>query len=135
MFLFDSWVELGEHFFESLQEAPVPLCMTALQELKNSSLSLDLYAWSAYAAFTASKRGEPFRITWKRLHESLGAEYARVRDFKRKATSALKKVAKVYPELRIEDDGDILLVRSSFTPVRPLVHSVSGLGSKRSSHI
>ena len=120
--LFDSWVELGEHFYESLLESPVPLSMEALQQLKNSSLSLDLYAWSAYAAFTASKRGEPFRVTWRKLHESLGADYSRVRDFKKKATVALKKVLEVYPDLRIEDDGDLLLVRSSMTPVRPLIH-------------
>lgn len=124
LFLFDSWIELGEHFFESLLESPVPLKMEALHQLKNSSLSLDLYAWCAYAAFTASKRGEPFKVTWRKLHESLGAEYSRVRDFRKKATASLQKVQKVYPELRLEDDGDFLLVRSSMTPVRPYIRSL-----------
>lgn len=119
LFLFDSWIELGEHFYQSLMEAPVPLKMEALQQLKNSSLSLDLYAWSAYAAYTASKRGEPFRVTWQKLHESLGAEYARTCDFKKKAKKSLQKVLNVYPELRLEDDGDLLLVRPSMTPIRP----------------
>ena len=30
LFLFDSWIELGEHFYESLLESPVPLSMSAL---------------------------------------------------------------------------------------------------------
>lgn len=124
-YLFDSWVELGEHFYDALLQAPVPLSLNALQSLKSSSLSLDLYAWTVYAAYTASKRGEPFTITWKKLHENLGADYARVRDFRKRATSALKKVLKVYPELRLEEDGDVLKIRASLTPIRPKIRQIS----------
>lgn len=118
-YLFDSWVDLGEHFYEALLQAPVPLKMSALQNLKNSSLSLDLYAWSAYSAYTASKRGEPFRISWARLHENLGSDYARACDFKKKAIKAFQKILKEYPSLRLEDTGEELLVHASLTPVRP----------------
>lgn len=117
-YLFDSWIELGEHFYEALLQGPVPLSTNALRELKGSSLELDLYSWSAYATFTAMKRGEPFRISWKRLHQNLGADYTRVRDFKKKATSAFKKILTVYPSLRLDEEGDDLLVRPSFTPIR-----------------
>lgn len=120
--LFDSWIELGEHFFNALLEAPVPLSMRALRELKGSSLGLDLYAWSVYATFTASKRGEPFEISWARLHQNLGADYSRIRDFKAKAAASLREVQKVYPELRLEESGDGVLIRSSFTPVRPQIY-------------
>lgn len=122
-YLFDSWVDLGEHFYDALLKAPVPLKMSALQNLKNSSLSLDLYAWSAYSAYTASKRGEPFRITWGKLHENLGADYARACDFKKKAVKSFQKILKEYPELRLEDQGDTLLVHSSLTPVRPRIRA------------
>ena len=117
-YLFDSWVELGEHFFEALLKGPVPLSTRALRELKNSSLALDLYSWSAYATFTAMKRGEPFRITWAKLHQNLGADYSRVRDFKKWASLALEKVVEVYPELRLEERGDELWVKPSFPSVK-----------------
>lgn len=128
--LFDSWIDLGEHFYEALLQAPVPMSMRALRELKNSSLSLDLYAWSVYATFTASKRGEPFRISWARLHQNLGADYQRVRKFKEKAVLSLKSIAKVYPELRLEEDEAGLTVRSSTTPVKPRIHSPAGQPSR-----
>ena len=120
-FLFDSWIELGEHFFESLLYAPIPLSSEALKQLKGSSLELDLYAWSVYAAFTASKRGEPFRIAWKQLHRNLGTEYKRTIDFKRKAERALQAVCRVYPELRLEEIDKGIMVRSSFTPIKPKI--------------
>ena len=120
--LFDSWIDLGEYFFEALVKAPVPLSLQALREIKNSSLSLDLYAWCVYATYTASKRGEPFEISWARLHQNLGAEYNRVRDFKAKAIVSLQAIQKVYPELRLEESGNGLLIRSSFTPIRPQVY-------------
>ena len=65
-YLFDSWIELGEHFYDALLEGPVPLSTNALRELKGSSLELDLYSWSVYATFNAMKRCEPFRISWNR---------------------------------------------------------------------
>lgn len=122
-YLFDSWVDLGEHFYKALLKAPVPLKMSALRNLKSSSLSLDLYAWSAYSAYTASKRGEPFRITWEKLHENLGADYARACDFKKKAIKSFQKILKEYPELRLEDNGEELFVYSSLTPIRPKVRT------------
>ena len=121
-YLFDSWIELGEYFYEAMIAAPVPLSMTALQALKNSSLSLDLYAWCVYATYTASKRGEPFEIRWARLHQNLGADYNRVRAFKAKAIASLQAIQKVYPELRLEEDEIGLRIRSSFTPIRPQVY-------------
>jgi hypothetical protein len=97
------------------------MSMRALRELKNSSLSLDLYAWCVYATYTASKRGEPFRISWARLHQNLGADYQRVRKFKEKAILSLKAIEKVYPDLRLEEDEIGLTVHSSFTPVKPKI--------------
>lgn len=134
-YLFDSWIELGEYFYEALVAAPVPLCMKALQSLKNSSLSLDLYAWCVYATYTASKRGEPFEISWARLHQNLGADYGRVRDFKKKAIASFKAIQNVYPQLRLEDDEIGLTVRTSFTPIRPKVFtsSVSPIDGGKSS--
>ena len=123
-YLFDSWIELGEHFYQALLQGPVPLSTQALRELKGSSLELDLYSWAVYATYIAMTRREPFRITWTRLHHNLGADYARERDFKRKATAALKKISTVYPDLRLDEEGDNLIVKPSLTPIKPRIRSL-----------
>jgi len=56
--LWDSWVELGEKFYEALTAAPVPVDTRALRALKRSPLALDLYAWATYKALAvAGKNG------------------------------------------------------------------------------
>jgi hypothetical protein len=42
--LWESWIELGEKFFNAVIASPVPLDMRALRALKRSPLALDLYA-------------------------------------------------------------------------------------------
>jgi hypothetical protein len=46
--LFDSWIELGEKFYEAILAAPVPLDLRILKAIKRSPLALDLYAWATY---------------------------------------------------------------------------------------
>ena len=42
--LWQSWIELGEKFYEAIIDGPVPVQVEALRLLKGSSLELDLYA-------------------------------------------------------------------------------------------
>lgn len=108
--LFGSWIELGEEFYESIIEAPVPVDLRALLALKRSPLALDLYAWATYRTFRVNKAGKPQFIPWRGLMKQFGGDYADVKNFKRKAKSALKKVQAVYPGMKIEDaDGGFVL--------------------------
>lgn len=100
--LFESWIELGEGFFDAITSAPVPLDTRALKELKNSSLALDLYAWCAYTSFQAKTNGKTRTIPWKLLHEQFGSDYKDIKEFARKSKQALKKIVLVYPKLHIQ---------------------------------
>lgn len=100
--LWDSWIKLGEDFFNAITAAPVPVDMRVLKALKNSPLALDLYSWATYTAFRTQESGQSRFIAWKLLHEQLGGEYSSIKDFGHKARAALRKVQTVYPELGIE---------------------------------
>jgi hypothetical protein len=101
--LFNSWIELGERFFEAVTAAPVPADMRALRALRRSPLALDLYAWATYRAFSVSRKGAPQFVPWRSLMRQMGCDYDEVSNFRKKANKALRKVRAVYPALRIKN--------------------------------
>lgn len=100
--LWNSWIRLGEDFYEALIAMPVPVDMRALRALKRSPLALDLYAWLCYRVFVIYKKQQPPQFTaWESLMAQLGTDYSDVKDFKKKAKAALRKIQSVYPGLSI----------------------------------
>jgi hypothetical protein len=96
--LWESFIVLGERFFQSIIEAPLPVDMRILRELRSSALELDLYMWATGRVFTL--RGKVF-ITWNSLMQQMGAEYTDVKNFARKARPALRKISALYPALNL----------------------------------
>ncbi len=109
-----SSVTLTANFFEQLLAAPVPLDLRAVKALKRSPLALDLYAW---ATRRVSYLSRPTLITWESLRRSFGAGYADTPQgracFRAKAVEAFRRIVMVYPELKIEDHENGLLLRPS----------------------
>lgn len=100
--LWESWIELGEKFYEAVTLSSVPVDLRALRALKRSPLALDLYAWLTYTAFTATRMRKARLVPWEGLHAQVGAEYAQIRMFRTNVRLALKKIQLVYPELKLE---------------------------------
>src|SRR4030067_1402812 len=100
--VWESYIQLGEDFFNAARSAPVPVDMRALKALKRSPLALDLYAWATYTAYQTQKTKKERSISWQLLHEQFGAEYSTIKNFSNKVWKALLKVKVVYPELNIE---------------------------------
>jgi hypothetical protein len=115
--LWESWVELGEDFYEAITAAPVPVDMRALRAPKRSPLALDLYAWLTHTAFTASRKGERRVVPWQGLHGQMGAEYAELRQFRAKVNLTLKKIQLVYPALKVETTPESLIIHPSRTAI------------------
>lgn len=109
--LFNSWVELGEKFYDAIISNPVPLDMEALQALRNSPLALDLYAWASYKTYSLVRSRKHLNVSWNDLAMQLGSEYDRMIDFKRKIIQALVKVQKVYEGLRISETESGLIIK------------------------
>lgn len=117
--LFKSWIELGETFYAALIASTVPVDRRALRALKRSPLELDLYAWATYRTFTATQKGENVFISWAGLAKQLGSEYGELRDFKKAAIAAFKKIQTVYPDLSLRDAPNGFLINPSKTSVLP----------------
>jgi hypothetical protein len=119
--LWESWIELGEKFYESVVAAPVPLDMRALRALKQSPLALDLYAWATYRVFSVNRKKTPQFIPWGGLQAQMGSEYGSTKDFKKKAREALRKVRTVYPALKISSARNGFILHPGPTAVPALL--------------
>lgn len=120
--LWDSWIELGEDFYEAITAASVPVDLRALRALKRSPLALDLYAWLTYTAFAASQRRTSRIVPWEGLHAQMGAEYAELRQFRAKVLQTLKKIRLVYPALKVEGTKDSLIIFPSAPAISKRTH-------------
>lgn len=116
--LFPSSVTLSESFYEEIIQNPVPIDMRALNALKRSSLALDIYCWVTYRM---SYLNRPTVIPWEALQLQFGADYQLSRQFKAAFLQQLKKVKVVYPNLKVEDHANGLLLKPSPTHIPPIL--------------
>jgi len=114
-----SWVELGELFFQAITESPVPGDLRALRALKRSPLALDLYNWSTHKALSVARKGQSQFVPWAALMKQFGTDYADLKDFRKKAIAALKKIEAVYTGLKLQDADGGIVVHSSSRPAVP----------------
>lgn len=118
--LWESWVELGQRFYDAITTAPVPVDVRALKALKRSPLALDLYAWSTHKALAVARKGKSQFVPWRGLMAQFGADYSDPKDFKKKAQDALRKIQAVYPGLKLGSaDGGLLVLPTSRPAVAP----------------
>src|SRR3954470_11555568 len=70
--LFDDVVTLDETFYEALRDHPVPLLESAIKQLKEKSLALDVYIWLAYRLHSLK---QPTPISWTSLFAQFGTGF------------------------------------------------------------
>ncbi|CAO3362790.1 replication protein RepA [Azospirillum sp. 11R-A] len=116
--LFTETVRLSDSFFKALREHPVPVAEEALKAISGKSMALDVYIWLAYRLHSLDK---PTPITWAALHGQFGAGYALVRQFKTKFIPNLKYAMAAYPDARVEESGEGLILHPSRPPINERV--------------
>lgn len=118
--MWNSWVMLGEAFFEAITQSPVPLDMRALNALKQSPLALDLYSWATYKAYNVSRGGQQETVRWEWLEEYLGSSYSDPKDFRKKIKEAMRKVQSVLPGFKTRTiRGGFIILPESTPAVAP----------------
>jgi len=107
-----SHIELGQHIFQEITRSAAPVDLRAIRQLRKSPLALDIYSWLTYRMSYLRK---PCLIPWGALQTQFGADYGRLRDFKRKFLSHLADVLHVYTAVRLSEQPTGLLLRASPT--------------------
>ena len=105
--LWEDRVVLDEVFYRALRDHPVPLQEAAIRELRDRSMSLDLYVWLAWRLHTLSSATQ---ISWMAVHGQFGAGFQAIRHFRPRFLEALGAAVAAYPEARVkvEDAGIVL---------------------------
>lgn len=118
--LWEDRVVLDEIFFKALQDHPVPLQEAAIRELRDRSMSLDIYVWLAWRLQHLSKNTP---ISWAAVHQQFGSGYARMFHFKPGFTEALAAALAAYPDARVDLEETGIVLHPSPPPVAPRVSS------------
>ena len=114
--LWEDRVVLDEVFFKALQDHPVPLQEAAIRELRDRSMSLDIYVWLAWRLQHLSKSTP---ISWAAAHQQFGSGYARTFHFKPGFTEALAAALAAYPDARVDVEEAGVILHPSPPPVAP----------------
>lgn len=112
--LWDERVTLDEGFWRDLREHPVPLLEAAIRQLRDRSMSLDLYVWLAWRLQHLAGRTP---ISWAALHGQFGAGFRHARQFKPRFAEALAAATAAYPEARVEVAESGVLLHPSRPPI------------------
>src|SRR4051812_5615829 len=96
--LWQERVRLDEGFYQSLIEHPLPLRETAIRQISNRSMAIDLYVWLAYRLHVLPG---PVAVGWTALRRQFGESYGELRFFRRDVLPSLKLALAVYPEARV----------------------------------
>jgi hypothetical protein len=127
---------LSQMFFDQLKKHPVPIEESAVKQIANNSLALDVYCWLTYRLHALSG---PTPITWKALHTQFGRAFARRDHFRQQFRHTLDLTLSVYPAARVEMREKVVTLYPSPPPVRshsPRLVAVGGrqLATPAKSH-
>ena len=101
---------LDAGFWRSLREHPVPVREEAVRAIGARSLALDVYVWLAYRLHSLTR---PTPVTWTALHGQFGAGFKAIRQLKPTFRDALTLALAVYPEARVDLEGNGLVLHPS----------------------
>jgi hypothetical protein len=108
-------------FWKALRDHPVPLLEAAIRQLRDRSMSLDIYVWLAWRCH---QLGTPISISWPAVYAQFGAGFKAIKHFKPSFLEALAAATAAYPEARVEaDDAGITL-----HPARPPIARLTSVG-------
>lgn len=112
-----SVVTLTEHFMTEIVDHGVPADQATLRGLSRSALSMDIYVWLSWRF--SFLRGDQ-KVGWEQLQQQFGSASEETKKFRQTFTTALERVRKVYPDIRVSTGPYGLTLRPSKTSVPKL---------------
>jgi len=114
--LFIETATLSDMFFQQLKKHPVPIEESAVRQIANNSMALDVYCWLAYRLHALA---EPTPIGWRALHQQFGRGVKRLDHFKDQFRETLALATAVYPDAEVELHERGVTLKPSRPPVAP----------------
>lgn len=112
--LWDDRVILDETFWKALKEHPVPLQETAIRQLRDRSMSLDIYVWLAWRLHSLKR---PTPVSWPALFAQFGGGFKAMKHWKPSFIEALSAAVAAYPDAKLEVEDDGVVLHESKPPV------------------
>jgi hypothetical protein len=112
--LWEDRVLLDEAFYAALRDHPVPLLEAAIRQLRDRSMSLDIYVWLAWRCHQLSR---PTPISWPALHAQFGTGFKAIRQFKPRFTEALAAALAAYPDARLDIEDKAITLHPARPPI------------------
>lgn len=109
-----SWPEritLTPNTYERFRKNSVPISATRLRTISNNAAAIDLFAWLSYRLPKIPK-GESVHVPWDALLRQFGDSHHKS-VFMRRHYSALKAALLAYPEARVDETREGLLLHHS----------------------
>lgn len=111
-------LELSEWFYSSLAEHAVPVDPRALDAIRHSALTMDVYVWLAQRLCRV-KSMHGTKLSWHNLYSQFGQDYRNPKDFKRELRRAIRQVLVVYPDARVREVVGGIVLYPSAPPITP----------------
>lgn len=112
--LWEERVTLDETFHRALCDHPVPLQEAAIRELRDRSMSLDLYVWMAWRMHILQKLTP---ISWPALHAQFGSGFREIRHFRPRFIESLSAAVAAYPQAKVDVSGAGITLHPSRPPI------------------
>jgi hypothetical protein len=112
--LFIETATISQMFFDQLKKHPVPIEESAVRQIANNSMALDVYCWLAYRLHALKA---PTSVSWRAIYEQFGRGYSRIDLFRRRFRDILTLALSVYPGAQVEETERGLLLHPSRPPV------------------
>jgi hypothetical protein len=116
--LWEDRVVLDETFYAALRDHPVPVLEAAIRQLRDRSMSLDIYVWLAWRCH---QLGKPTPISWPAIHAQFGAGFKAMKHFKPSFVEALSAATAAYPDARVSVAENGITLYPSRPPLARLV--------------
>jgi hypothetical protein len=97
--LWPSTITFSQEFFQTLTKHAMPINIHAVKAFANSPRKLDMLFWLGYRFNGLNK---PVPISWDALAEQWGANYSRVRNFRRDFALEIGELKEVFPKLPVQ---------------------------------
>ena len=121
--LWEDRVELDATFYQALCKHPVPLLEAAIRQLRDRSMSLDLYVWLAWRLHTLDRETP---ISWPAIFGQFGEGYAQLRHFKPRFIEALAAAVAAYPDAKVDVGDAGVRLRPSRPPIGKRQEIIAG---------